>query len=669
MRSVEEQVEYILKNIFDSNGIRWYAKTENTGNHSIDTALKSAESKSGGSGHNYPDIKLVMTHAGRCIPVMIEAKGYANRLEIWNDYDNDDLAVDSNSVVNYAVNGAYHYGLAILKNSGLQEVICVGIVGCEKDNGRIGAECRAYYVSKHNFYVPKLISEITVSDWSLFKTENVSKLFAVCNTLNMSDEEREFVVKQAETALEQRVKNIHQSIYDNIYLKMAFTTNEKLYLFCGLIMAGLSADGLPDFDIQRLMSLDNELSNDGVEILSRIKLFLNFKGSVCDKSESILNLLRPVFTRNVLWEPHAGESVLKSLFLQVKEDIIPLLESEMHLDVTGRILNSLNDWVHIDNDKANDVVLTPRYVTRLMVELTRVNMNSYVIDTAMGSGGFLVAAMDYMIRDAKERIIDVNELAEKIKHIKEHQLLGYEILPNIYMLAVLNMILMGDGSSQIKNMDSHSELFSHTVDSNYPADVFLLNPPYGAPGNGLNFVEEAVSQMDKGYACVLIQDSCGSGKGIPYTTDILDKVSLVASIKMPADLFSGKSSVQTHIYLFKVGVAHDPDDLVTFIDFSEDGYTRSNRKKSTQDVNLKDTDNAKARYAEVVARVLGKKAETSYYTEANGKLIRDTITLNGNDWNFGQHQKVDTRPTEDDFKAVVANYLSWKVSQLMKGVG
>lgn len=666
MASVEEKIEDILKSIFDKNGIKRYAKTENTGNASIDDALKKANSKSGGSGNNIPDIKLVLTYKGRCIPVMIEVKGYANRLEKRDADGALDMSV--NSVRDYAVNGAYHYGLAILKNSGIQEVICVGITGYENSAGRVAADCRVLYVSKHNYYDDtRIIDKITVNDWSLFKNENLAQLCKICDELNMSEAEREAIVRIAEQKLEERVKSIHQSIYNDNSLRSVFNTNEKLYIFCGLIMAGLPmGNDLPDFDIDELKGINNIQMNDGVTILNHIDLFLSNRGSVSDKKSTIMTLLRGVFLRSALWEPHAGESILKKLYRQVKKDIIHLLLSEMHLDVTGRILNSINDWVHIDNDKANDVVLTPRYVTRLMVELTRVNMDSYVIDTAMGSGGFLVSAMDYMIRDAKDKIVDINALEQKIKHIKEKQIKGYEILSNIYMLAVLNMILMGDGSSNIKMANSMEQRWGKFGEQ-YPADVFLLNPPYGAPGNGLNFVEEAIKQMDKGYACVLIQDSCGSGKGIPFTTNILEDASLIASIKMPADLFGGKSSVQTHIYLFKVGMQHDPDDLVTFIDFSEDGYTRSNRKKSTQEVNLKDTDNAKARYAELVARVLGKKAETNYYTEANGKLIRDTITLDGNDWNFGQHQKVDTMPTEDDFKAVVANYLSWKVSQLMKG--
>lgn len=57
-----------------------------------------------------------------------------------------------------------------------------------------------------------------------------------------------------------------------------------------------------------------------------------------------------------------------------------------------------------------------------------------------------------------------------------------------------------------------------------------------------------------------------------------------------------------------------------------------NRKKSTQDVNLRNTDHAEERYDEVLAHVLGKKPKTQYYTESNGKIIKDCITLEGNDW-------------------------------------
>ena len=74
-------------------------------------------------------------------------------------------------------------------------------------------------------------------------------------------------------------------------------------------------------------------------------------------------------------------------------------------------------------------------------------------------------------------------------------------------------------------------------------------------------------------------------------------------------------------------------------------------------------------YAEVEAIVLGKKPRTQYYTEENGLVIRDTVSLNGNDWTFAQHRVIDTMPTGEDFRKTVADYLAWKVSQAIKGDG
>ena len=172
--------------------------------------------------------------------------------------------------------------------------------------------------------------------------------------------------------------------------------------------------------------------------------------------------------------------------------------------------------------------------------------------------------------------------------------------------------------------------------------------------------------MKNGYGAVLIQENAGSGQGDVYAKRILERNTLVASIHMPADLFNGKASVQTAIYLFQVNRPHEEDDEVIFIDFSEDGYSRQNRKKSTQEVNLRDDGTALKRYDEVVALCLGKKPKTNYYTEENEKVIKDTISLEGNDWTFAQHKKISLEVTENDVKKVISEYLAWKVSTILK---
>lgn len=197
----------------------------------------------------------------------------------------------------------------------------------------------------------------------------------------------------------------------------------------------------------------------------------------------------------------------------------------------------------------------------------------------------------------------------------------------------------------------------------FPANCFLLNPPYSAAGKGFIFVERALKKMNKGKACIIIQENAGSGNGLPYTKDILTHSTLLASIKMPVDLFVGKSSVQTAIYLFDVGTPHNTKHLVKFIDFSNDGYTRAARKKAKASTNLKDTDNAKARYEELINVILYGSGYLHYYKE---HFIEDKITLEGKDWTFAQHQVIDTKPKLGDFKKCVSEYLAWEVSNVLK---
>lgn len=326
------------------------------------------------------------------------------------------------------------------------------------------------------------------------------------------------------------------------------------------------------------------------------------------------------------------------------------------------------NWLGFTQDKLNDVVLTPSYVATLLVRLAHVNHNSYVWDFATGSAGLLVAAMNEMLLDAKANIKSPEQLLIKEAEIKANQLLGLEILENIYMLAILNMILMGDGSSNILNRDSLRDFDGHygfgDTSRSFPADAFILNPPYSAAGNGMVFVERALSMMTHGYAAIIIKNSAGSGKAADYNRRILKHSTLLASIKMPIDLFIGKSSVQTNIYVFHVGEAHQKNDIVHFIDFSNDGYTRSSRKKAKKpSANLRDTDHARERYQEVV-NLVRNGSSALHYISSTDYYEGHIDPQNGSDWN--QSAPKDKHPTIEDFSKTVANYLSWEVANLIK---
>lgn len=672
-KSIEEQVEDWCKKQFV--GLKYYTKTELI-NQEIEVALAKAPSKQGGSGMNYPDIKcMIVTENSRRIPVMIEVKGRKGDLIKVNDKgDVDNVKKNSEpnyqNIAKYAVNGAIHYADAILNfTDSYKEVVAVGVNGYE-EVGKIIHEISVWYISKDNLFIPKCVG--TYEDLSFLLEQNLQEFVYKLDALSLSPEEIEERKLALEDEIERKLKALNQSLHD----EQQIVVNNRVQLVAGLIMAGLGAEGVQPLRVEDLAGKEDDENNDGQVVMSKIRMYLKHKKLPKEKIGMICNILEVVFLQSGLEKPSdGGESKLHSIYADVKRDILPYVTGELHnIDFTGRLFNVMNEWVAVPDGGENDVVLTPRYVTELMAKLCEVNMNSYVWDFATGSAGFLISSMHQMIDDAKQKLENSPiKLEEKILQIKMNQLLGIEKLPDVYMLAVLNMILMKDGSANIIQGDSleydGNYQQGENINTPFPANVFLLNPPYSAVGKGFVFVEKALDKMTHGgRAAVLIQENAGSGNGLPFTSRILKNNTLRASIKM-ADIFCGKASVQTAIYVFEVNRPHDAEnDVVRFIDFSNDGYTRMNRKKSGQSVNLRDTDHAKERYAEVANLVRYGKGpgdkNLHYFKEA---YTEDYITLSGDDWTYGQHQKINMTPTEEDFQNVVKEYLSWKVGEVLRG--
>ena len=776
-KSIEEKIEDIAKQQLNDFKVKYFTKTESI-NTEIDEALKNAPSKNGGIGANFPDIKCFVEQKGRKLPVMIEVKGRKEDIEKLNDlgevdnYDKKDLPIYAN-IAKYAVNGAVHYATAIVNfTESYKEAIAIGFTGWESGKN-IKTAMRVYYVSDENYNVPKLVEGY--EDFSFLTGKELDDFVEKIDALYLTEDEKEKLTQKLETQIESNLKKLNQEMRD------AYSISEdyRVKLISGMIIAGLGVEQngktiVAPLEIDDLRSKEEKKSHDGVTIMNTIESFLETKNIPSEKIALIKTNFEQVFIQTDLYKQYKeGESRLKKVYITVKKDIVPFfIKKKYHLDFTGKLFNVLNDWVKVPDGDQNDVVLTPRYVCDLMVKLCRVNKDSFVWDYAAGSGGFLVAAMKQMVSEAN-RIEDKTERDAKINSIKMKQLLGVELRPDMYALAVLNMILMGDGSTHILCDDSLTNYSGNyeqgpEKDEIFPANVFLLNPPYSEEGKGFNFVELALNRMNGGYADVLIQENAGSGNGEPFTRRILENNTLVASIKM-GDIFCGKSSVQTAIYVFDVGHVHPEKKRVKFIDFTNDGYARQSRKKSSQEVNLRDIGDVTARYKEIVDIVLDCEPDTEYYTKENGLYVTDTITtqaaleepkkrldkikerldplrkellakqmklkenekalkenekrlakaekdedkmtlardaektkkLNdkiqkeitvitskkepieselaiaqkvyddifnriGADWTYGQHRKIDTVPTEADFRKTVSDYLSWRITSFIK---
>lgn len=636
-------------------------------NESIDNALNEYFSKNGGTGGNRPDAKLLLRDKNlKDYPILIEYKGYKDKLvkldlEGHVENKNNKNEILYKNINGYAVNGAIHYADAILHHTAYTEIISIGVTGYKDELGRLKHEIGVYFVSKENYGIGQKVDDYT--DLSFLKKENFDAFIDKVHKLSLSQDELDALKEKRESEISASLVKLNNDIYQS---EKGLTEGDRVYLVAATIIATLGVPGkvaaLDKFDLKSSIEKENR---DGDIIVRKIKAFLQEKKLPPEKIDLIVRTLSITLLSDNINKPVNGESQLKRVFCKIVNDLGVYYKMGLNTDFTGKLFNEMYNWLGFTQDKLNDVVLTPSYVANLLVKLTRVNMDSYVWDFATGSAGLLVAAMNEMLNDAKNKIKSPEAFAIKSAEIKANQLLGLEILQSVYMLAVLNMIMMGDGSSNILNKDSLNDFNGKygygRTDEDFPANSFILNPPYSAPGNGMIFVDKALSMMKKGYAAVIIQGSAGSGKAVEYNKNILKSNTLIASIKMPIDLFVGKSSVQTYIYVFKVAEAHQKDDIVKFIDFTNDGYTRTNRKKSS--INLRNTDRAKERYQEVVDLVRFGKQKLNILTEKEyyeGHIDPES----GSDWN--QIAPVDTKPTLDDFKKTVSDYLAWEVSNILK---
>lgn len=389
---------------------------------------------------------------------------------------------------------------------------------------------------------------------SFLKKEHFSGFIEKVKHLSLSQSEIERLKERREQEITASLVKLNNDIFKS---EKGLSENDRVYLVAASIMATLGDVENNVYPLTKadLKSSDERNNTDGDIMIRKIESFLDAKKLPKDKKGLIVRTLQNTLTTENINKAENGESQLKRVFIKIVDDLGIYYKIGLTTDFTGKLFNEMYSWLGFTQDQLNDVVLTPSYVATLLCRLARVNKDSFVWDFATGSAGLLVAAMNEMLIDAKNTIKSPEQLAIKSAEIKANQLLGLEILSNVYMLAVLNMIMMGDGSSNILNRDS-LKFDGHygfgKTEEKFPANVFILNPPYSAEGNGMIFVEKALSMMEKGYAAIIIQNSAGSGKAIEYNKSILKHSTLLASIRMPIDLFIGKSSVQTNIYVFRI---------------------------------------------------------------------------------------------------------------------
>ena len=124
---------------------------------------------------------------------------------------------------------------------------------------------------------------------------------------------------------------------------------------------------------------------------------------------------------------------------------------------------------------------TPDHITEFMCRITGVDRTKRVLDATCGSGSFLVQAMVKELADCRRGKTE-DEAATLMKKVKEEHIFGIEVEEKAYGLSTTNMLIHGDGNSNIK-FGSCFDCKQFIMDAN--PDIILMNPPYNAKPIGI----------------------------------------------------------------------------------------------------------------------------------------------------------------------------------------
>jgi len=244
------------------------------------------------------------------------------------------------------------------------------------------------------------------------------------------------------------------------------------------------------------------------------------------------------------------------------------------------------------------IVLTPRHITRFAVEAVGVSSTDVVLDPACGTGGFLVAAFDYVRQTSTPAQLD---------RFRQHNMFGIEQESYIAALAIVNMIFRGDGKNNITEGNCFTTHLASQSIGGHPSASFskveakagtepvtrvLMNPPFALQGSvdqEYKFVSRALSLMaDGGLLFSLVPLDCLFGareEKTWRTSDLLGKNTLLAVVTLPHELFYPAALKQVAGIIVKKGFPHPKDQSVFWARIAFDGHLKvKSRRLNAKDL-------------------------------------------------------------------------------------
>ncbi|MDT2824338.1 HsdM family class I SAM-dependent methyltransferase [Vagococcus lutrae] len=617
MVNEKTSTDQLVRRFIEELGVPYEEQTSS--NVQIREALKNASKSKDSRGIGKPEF---IFFSGDHLFV-IEDKLAIDKLEYKDESGNIDT--DFPYRRDYAVNGAVHYAKHIIeKTNSYKEVVAIGIAG-----DGIHYQIHPYFVSETEVKaLPEMKSLEDISP------ENVEEFYNVAVKGELPKEEREL------REVNKIAADMHEDLRNYGQLE-----GEKKATVVSAILLALEE---PTFSLEQLQGSDREGSADGELIFTAVQRFLQNAGivpyaKVGEMLDQFTFIQRDVTLNTV--NSNLEMTPLKYFATTLEAEIMEKIKSNTDFDVLG---NFYGEFVKYGGSDGNSlgIVLTPRHITSLMAELIQINKLDYVLDPACGTGAFLISAMNRMLAQA--------ENDEERADIKQNRLYGIEIQQKLFTIATTNMILRGDGKSNL--IRDNSLTFDSEEMKNKGINKILMNPPYSQAKNDqtqhlseLSFIYKALDMLVVGgKLCVIVPQSTMVGKNRhdkARKKQILESHTLESVITLNTETFHGIGT-NPCVAVFTAGVPHPENKRVSFINFEDDGFI------VRKHVGLVGDGTEKGKREHLLNVLEGNEDDnTSFIVKT---VIRDT-----DEWLHSFYYFNDDIPTDHDFENSIADYLTF----------
>lgn len=329
-----------------------------------------------------------------------------------------------------------------------------------------------------------------------------------------------------------------------------------------------------------------------------------------------LSLFRRLF-KDHIWRIKYSPTI-KQLIERLKD-----LELEQNFDVMGRAYEFVVQ--KLGEQKQYGQYFTPRHIIHFMVELANPQIREKIYDPAAGTGGFILRAFE-VIKDSIDQLtkagmnvkestatyngIQYDEAEKLYRNLKAESLYAVEKAPDVYKLALMNMILHNDGKSNLREADSLDNRAQ--VEHKEKYDVVLSNPPYGPLAQSrvgtfefhtkryeALFIQHIMAALKhsetpkkRSRAVVIILDKILFDNSFVFKNirmKLLREFDLKAVFSMPAGIFQPYSGVKTTVLYFEKPTKEEWNETkkqnayttkkVLFVDVKDDGFTLTTQRR------------------------------------------------------------------------------------------